>query len=97
MDVKGILLTYAVSLNVLGLILMGIDKWRAKKKSYRISEAALFATALFGGALGCTIGMFLFRHKTRHWYFLVGMPLILALQLTIVIAILKSPIEFIIY
>ncbi len=97
MYVKWILLSYAITLNVLGLLLMGIDKWRAKKKSFRIPEATLFTTALFGGSLGTTIGMFLFRHKTRHWYFLIGMPVILAVQLFILIFLLRSPIEFIFY
>ena len=60
--------------------MMGIDKKRAIRGAWRISEASLFLTALLGGALGCTLGMRHFRHKTKHWYFKYGMPAIFAVQ-----------------
>lgn len=59
---------------------MGIDKRRARLKKYRISEASLFAIALLGGSLGSVLGMQHFRHKTKHWYFVWGMPAILIIQ-----------------
>lgn len=60
--------------------LMGFDKGRAKKGGRRVAEATLFAWALLGGAWGGTLGMLLFHHKTRHWYFKLGFPLLTALQ-----------------
>lgn len=73
---------------------MGIDKLKAKKRAFRIPEATLFILALFGGSLGTTLGMFLFRHKTRHWYFLYGMPIILIIQVILLAFLYYSPIEF---
>ena len=67
-------------INLIGLIIMGVDKRKAIKGAYRIPEATLFCVALLGGALGTTLGMRIFRHKTKHWYFVVGMPLILIIQ-----------------
>ena len=69
-----------VFMNLLSFTLMGLDKRRAKKDKWRISEKTLFlATACFGG-LGGTLGMFLFHHKTRHWYFRLFFPLFMLLQ-----------------
>lgn len=67
--------------NICTFLLMGIDKKRAKKKQYRISEKTLLVSALLFGALGATIGMYVFRHKTKHWYFKFGLPLLLIIQL----------------
>ena len=71
---------YLVALNVLALVLMSVDKRRAKRHAWRIPEATFFAVALLGGSAGAWAGMYLFRHKTRHWYFVVGMPFLLAVQ-----------------
>ena len=94
MDVVLATAVYISSVNLLGLILMGIDKYKAKKRTFRIPEATLFTVAIFGGSLGTTLGMFLFRHKTRHWYFLYGMPLIMMIQAAIIYFLYHSPIEF---
>ena len=67
-------------MNILAFCLMGIDKHRARTRQWRIPERALFGAALLGGSVGAWAGMYLFHHKTRHWYFVVGMPLILAVQ-----------------
>ena len=75
-----ILIGYFVIINLIGFAVMGIDKKRAIRGAWRISEASLFLTALLGGALGCTLGMRHFRHKTKHWYFKYGMPAIFAVQ-----------------
>lgn len=75
-----ILIAYCLAMNVVGFAVMGIDKKRAVRGAWRISEASLFRAALLGGALGCTLGMWFFRHKTRHWYFRYGMPAIFAAQ-----------------
>ena len=71
-----ILAIYILTINLIGFAIMGIDKKRAIRGAWRISEASLFGTALLGGALGCTLGMHFFHHKTRHWYFRYGMPII---------------------
>lgn len=73
-------LIYLVGINLAGFIIMGVDKKRAIRGAWRISEASLFFTALLGGSLGCILGMQHFRHKTKHWYFKYGMPVILAAQ-----------------
>lgn len=72
---------YLLAVNLAAFVMMGVDKRRAKRGTWRISEKALFLPALLGGALGSTLGMRAFRHKTRHWYFRFGFPLLLVLQL----------------
>ena len=61
-------LVYLIGINLAGFIIMGVDKKRAIRGAWRISEASLFFTALLGGSLGCILGMQHFRHKTKHWY-----------------------------
>lgn len=94
MDVVLIIIAYLVMMNLVSFALMGIDKYKARKKAWRIPEATLFLFALFGGSLGSTLGMFAFHHKTRHWYFLYGMPLILIVQLICIYILWQSPIQF---
>lgn len=74
-------------LNLDAFAAMGVDKRRAKRGAWRIRERTLFLLALFGGSIGAIAGMWLFRHKTRHWYFVVGMPAILILQIAAATAI----------
>lgn len=69
-------IAYIIIVNIVGFVLMGVDKKRAIRGAWRIPEATLFGVALLGGALGCTLGMRYFRHKTKHWYFKYGMPFI---------------------
>ncbi len=73
---------------LLTFLLMGIDKGRAKRRRERIPEAALFLSALLGGALGGTLAMLIFRHKTRHLAFVLGFPLLALLQTALVLAYL---------
>lgn len=89
-----IIILYAVAVNVVSLIMMGVDKRRAIKRAWRIPESTLFVLAIIGGSIGSIIGMHLFHHKTRHWYFLYGMPVILALQVILILALVFSPIEW---
>ena len=77
---REILWIYLVVINIVALALYGADKRRAKKHAWRVSEKSLFLIALAGGSAGALLGMLLFRHKTKHWYFVIGIPLILALQ-----------------
>lgn len=72
---------YLICINLAGLVSMKVDKRRAIRHQWRISEATLFLIALLGGSLGSIIGMQLFRHKTRHWYFVWGMPVIFFAEL----------------
>ena len=69
--------------NILSLALYGSDKVRARRRDERIPECVLLGIALLGGALGAGLGMWLFRHKTRHWRFVVFVPLFLLVHLYI--------------
>lgn len=80
-----IIIVYLVIINIVAYTMMGIDKRKAQKKEWRISEAALFTAALLGGSIGSIAGMQRFRHKTKHWYFKYGMPAILVAQIALVI------------
>lgn len=75
-----ILILYLLIVNAIGFILMLVDKIKAKKNLWRIPEATLFLVAVIGGSIGSILGMYTFRHKTKHIKFIVGMPLILAVQ-----------------
>ena len=67
-------------LNLFSFFLMGHDKQCARKNQRRVPEKKLFLFAILFGALGGTLGMFVFRHKTKHWYFRVFFPLLMILQ-----------------
>ena len=85
-----ILLVVLTVMNLLAFALMGIDKMKAKRGSWRIPEKTLFlVTALFGG-LGGTLGMKVFRHKTKHWYFKWGFPALLVVQIVLLAVILPK-------
>ena len=64
---------------------MGIDKFKAKNKLWRTKEKTLFVIAMMGGSIGSIIGMYTFRHKTKHNTFVYGMPIILGIQIGIVV------------
>ena len=68
-------------INIAAFALFGADKKKARRGDWRISEKALFLSAVLGGSLGALIGMRLFHHKTKHWYFVIGIPAILVLQI----------------
>ncbi|AIS52246.1 hypothetical protein TKV_c10720 [Thermoanaerobacter kivui] len=69
-----------LTLNVFSFILMGIDKYKATHKLWRIEEKTFFLLSLSGGSIGVLIGMYIFRHKTRHKLFTIGIPLIILFQ-----------------
>ncbi len=75
------IIVYLAAVNLLALALFGIDKKRAKMHQWRIPEKTLFTVAILGGSLGACAGMFLFRHKTKHWYFRYGLPAILIIEI----------------
>lgn len=82
------LIVYLILINAIGLILMLVDKHRARKNRWRIPEATLLLIALLGGSIGSLLGMYTVRHKTRHLKFTVGIPVILALQIVAAVLIL---------
>lgn len=93
-DIEQMLLIYLAVMNVAGFFLMGIDKGRARRHSWRIPEATLFLMALLGGSVGVHAAMYVFRHKTRHISFVVGIPAIFILQVALMIFLLYySPVQ----
>ena len=78
--VRTALLVWLAGVNVVTFALYGIDKYRAKKGRWRIPEKTLLLLPLLGGSVGGILGMAAFHHKTRHWYFRVGLPAMFLLQ-----------------
>ena len=74
-------IAYLALINIITFIVFGVDKYKARNHKWRVPEATLFLLALIGGSVGAILGMYTFRHKTRKWYFVIGMPLILIIQL----------------
>lgn len=72
---------YLFIVNLWAFALMGIDKRRAKKDLWRVKETALFLPVLLGGGVGGILGIKVFHHKTKHWYFRFGFPAILILEI----------------
>ena len=79
------LLLYLAAVNVVAFAVYGADKRRAKKGKRRVPEKTLFLLAAIGGSVGALAGMYAFRHKTRHWYFVWGIPAILAAQMALAV------------
>ncbi len=77
---------YLILMSLADFCLMGMDKRRARRERWRIPERVLLGVALLGGSLGGVLGMKLFRHKTRHWYFRYGLPGMLMLQAALLAA-----------
>ena len=82
-----ILVIYLIIVNAVGFLLMLSDKQKAKKGAGRIPEATLMGVAAMGGSLGAFAGMRLFRHKTKHPKFFIGIPVILVLQVAAAVAV----------
>ncbi len=83
------LIAYLLIINAMGLLFMHMDKEKARKNKWRISENTLLTIAALGGSVGSLWGMYLFRHKTRHLKFTLGIPAILALQLVACVILLS--------
>lgn len=84
-----LLLYYLIAINIIGFSIMGIDKRKAIHSKWRIPEANLFMVSLIGGSIGTWSGMYFFHHKTKHWYFVIGMPCILLVQIVGAIVIFR--------
>ena len=78
-----VLLVYLAAVNLVVFALYGIDKAKARRGAWRISEKMLFLLPLLGGSIGALLGMRVFHHKTKHWYFVWGIPAILLVQLAL--------------
>lgn len=78
------LLIYVVVMTFIGMWIMYYDKSCARRKKWRVPERVLFLISLVGGSLGTWAGMYMFRHKTKHWYFVLGMPLIFFAHIALV-------------
>lgn len=79
---------YIVIVNLAGFISCGVDKRRAVKGAWRISEKQLMITAALGGSAGILAGMYVFRHKTKHMKFVLGVPVMLVCQAAVIIAVI---------
>lgn len=80
-----LLWSFLIVINIVAFIMMGIDKRRAKEGKYRIAERTLWLITVLGGALGGTMGMYYFRHKTKNPNFKFGFPLLVILQVWLLI------------
>ena len=80
---------YLIALNIVTFFVYGIDKWKAKQGSWRISEATLLLLAVIGGSIGALLGMQVWHHKTMHKKFKYGLPMILLAQIAIIYFINK--------
>lgn len=85
MNVHGIIIYYLLVINAVAFFVYGIDKLKARKGRWRISEATLLLLALVGGSIGSWLGMKVWHHKTMHLKFKYGLPAILLLQLAIAV------------
>ena len=79
-----------IVINVLTFVVYGIDKWKAKQGSWRISEATLLLLAVIGGSIGALLGMQVWHHKTMHLKFKYGLPLILLAQIALIYLIIQK-------
>ncbi len=86
------LFIYLIIINILAFIVWCADKYFARKQMRRVSEKALFLWALAGGSLGSLCAMHMVRHKTKHLYFVIGIPLILTAQVLAIVYILSKTI-----
>lgn len=78
---------YLLVMNLFTFLIMGIDKKKAKKGSWRVPEKTLFTLVALGGGIGGIAGMHIFKHKTKKTRFIIGFPLIIIMQIIVVITI----------
>ena len=83
------ILGYLVIINIVTFVVYGIDKWKAKRGNWRISEATLLMLAVIGGTIGALLGMKVWQHKTMHLKFKYGLPLILLAQIALIYLIIR--------
>lgn len=84
----GALAVWLIAINLVTFAVYGADKRRARRGAWRVPEKTLFLLPLLGGSVGALLGMRLFRHKTKHWYFVWGVPAILLAQMALAVWLL---------
>lgn len=84
----GALAAWLIAINLVTFAVYGADKRRARRGAWRVPEKTLFLLPLLGGSVGALLGMRVFRHKTKHWYFVWGVPAILLAQLALAVWLL---------
>ena len=89
-----IILGYLLAVNITSFLLYGIDKYKAKKGRWRISEATLLLMAVIGGSIGAWVGMRIWHHKTMHKKFKYGIPIIIILQVALAVYLHKNNIDW---
>lgn len=89
MDFTKTFIIYLLLINIFALAQMWFDKRRAINRGWRITENRLLLTAIVGGSVGSIAGMYTFRHKTQHWLFAIGMPIIFLVQITFAIYLIR--------
>lgn len=82
-DPAGLLAVYLAAINLATFAVYGVDKRRVRRGEWRVPEKTLFLLPLLGGSVGALLGMRIFHHKTKHWYFVWGIPAILLAQLAL--------------
>ncbi len=90
MIIEQLILIYLIAINVVTFFAYCIDKWKAKRSKWRISEATLLGMAVIGGSIGAWLGMRVWHHKTMHKKFQFGIPLIIVVQIALVIWIISK-------
>lgn len=86
--VIGVILSYLLIVNIVAFVMYYLDKQKAKKDKWRTPESALIGVAALGGSIGALLGMKVFRHKTKHKKFTIGVPLILIIQVAVAVVVL---------
>lgn len=84
------IITIVILLNIFGFVLVLLDKYKAKNRLWRIPERSFFLLSILGGSVGVYIGLLTFKHKTRHWYFMTIIPLIIIAQLVFIYFLTKK-------
>ena len=95
MEVLSYIAVYLLVMNLAGFIFIAVDKSKARRNKWRIPEATLFLFAIFGGSIGCLLGMHIFHHKTQKPRFYIGIPVILFIQiLAVAYFLFLAPLKF---
>lgn len=88
MILLAVFLVYLLIINLVAFVLMFVDKKKAEKGKWRVPEKTLFLPVILGGGIGGILGMQVFRHKTKHWYFAIGFPAILIVEIILLVFVL---------
>lgn len=84
-----ILFGYILVMSIVAFCVCGADKFAAQRQKSRVPEKVLFLLSALGGSVGMYLGMFTFRHKTKHWYFVVGIPAIILVQTALILYFIR--------